>query len=68
RKIVIDPAQIPALRYAEGSLATAYGKIAVTVDRNAGTLTVRIPDGIEAFRRSGEHLLPLKSGIHTYRL
>lgn len=68
REIVIDPAQISALRHASGKLTTARGEIAVTVDRDAGTLTVTIPDGIAATCRLHGNSTPLPAGSHTLPL
>ena len=68
RSIVIDPAQIPALRHAEGSLTTERGRICVNVDRDAGTLTVAIPDAVEAVCRLCGKETPLHAGINTLSL
>ena len=68
RKVVIDPADVPALRHASGSLATVRGEIAVSLDRDAGTLTVTVPDGIEAVCRCGGNKTPLKAGTNTLPL
>lgn len=68
RKVVIDPADVPALRHASGSLATVRGEIAVSLDRDAGTLTVTVPDGIEAVCRCGGNETPLKAGTNTLPL
>ena len=62
RNVVIEPAEIPALRFAQGTLRTVRGEIAVTVDRDAGTLTVCIPDGIEAVCRLHGTDTPLPAG------
>ena len=49
---MIEPADIPSLRYAEGRLTTVRGEIAVTVDRDAGTLIVSAPEGVEVICKS----------------
>ena len=68
RKIVIEPADMTSLRYASGSLTSARGRIDVTVDRNAGTLTVTVPDGIEASCRLSKRHIPLQAGTNVVTL
>lgn len=68
QNVVIEPAQISALRYASGSLTTVRGEIAVTVDRDKNTLTVRIPDGIDAVCRQSGKETPLHAGDQTLAL
>ena len=68
RKIIVEPAEIPALPFAEGALTTMRGKITVTVDRNACMLTADIPDGISAVCRLRGKEIPLHAGINTLSL
>ena len=68
RSVVISPADIPALRFAEGTLTTVRGKIAVTVDRDAGTLSVTIPDGMDAVCCLHGKETPLKAGTTALTL
>lgn len=68
RNVVIEPAHIPALRYASGTLTTASGAITVTVDRDQGTLTAVVPDAVEAVCRLNGRETPLQAGSNTIPL
>ncbi|MDD6062763.1 MAG: family 78 glycoside hydrolase catalytic domain [Oscillospiraceae bacterium] len=64
KKIVIDPADLPQISFARGQIETANGVIAVEIDRKNGTLTVQIPQGVEAAYKNK----PLCAGENRIKL
>lgn len=68
RRVVIDPAEIADLPQASGQLDTVRGTIAVSLDREAGTLTVTVPDTVDAVYLRDGQTVPLRAGENTLSL
>lgn len=67
REIIIAPQLPTEMRHAAGRIHTPQGEIAVTLDRMTDGVhaTVRIPEGVRAYR-AGDG--PLSAGVHTFLL
>ena len=67
REVMIAPQLPTKMHHAAGKIHTPQGEIAVTLDRAVDGVraTVRIPEGIHAYRAGN---IPLAAGVHAFLL